>query len=180
MRLFHFQEDTASGKPGRCGTGGPAARWLPAITFHIFPGPWTSSSYLSTFALLDFPFFFPLHAGSIFIPNSFFHFWWVEQKSFKTKMAVAERVELKIKWVLMRFLSPTLQSQSRNLWASLGNVWYQHLKALRVLCSETAIVILNWWRYISIYQFILYKSTNLINSSSEITLMYSVANASAA
>lgn len=154
--------------PRKTWNRGAAAQWLPAITFHIFPGPWTSSSYLGTFALLDFPLFFsPCMLTLIFIPYSFFHFlWWVEQKSFKTKMAVAGRVNLKLDEYFMRFLSLTLQSQSTNLWASFGECMVSTSKSTLGLYAQK-LPLLSWIddAILALHQFILYKSTNLINSS---------------
>ena len=103
----------------------------------------------------------------IFIPNSFFHFrWWVEQKSFKTKMAVAGRVNLKLDEYFMRFLSLTLQSQSTNLWASFGECMVSMSKGILGLYAQK-LPLLSWIddAILALHQFILYKSTNLINSS---------------
>lgn len=158
-----------SGKTRQMWSRGPAAQWLPTITFHPFPEPWTSSSYLGTFALLDFPlcFFSPGMLTLIFIPNSFFHFlWWIEQKSFKTKMAVAGTVNLQLDECFMRFLSPTLQRQSRNLWASFGKCIVSMSKGILGLHAQK-LPLLSWIddAILALHQFILYKSTNLINSS---------------
>lgn len=107
-----------------------------------------------------------------------FHFFqslqWVEQKSSKTKMAVAEaaKVQLNVCFVQLDFYlkpHPRPEAQSRICELILGSVWkvsYQHLMASQgFLCSEAAIVILNWWCYISTPPIHFTQSTNLINSS---------------
>ena len=169
LNSFISRRTQLPGKTRQMWSRGPAAQWLPAITFHLFPEPWTSSSCLGTFALLDFPlsFFFLCMLTLIFIPNSFFHFlWWVEQKSFKTKMAVAGRVNLKLDECFMRFLSPALQSQSRYLWASFGECMVSTSKDILGLYAQK-LPLLSWIddAILPLHQFILYKSTNLINSS---------------
>ena len=60
LNSFISRRTQLPGKTRQMWSRGPAAQWLPAITFHLFPEPWTSSSCLGTFALLDFPlsFFF--------------------------------------------------------------------------------------------------------------------------
>lgn len=81
-------------------------------------------------------------------------------------MAVAERVNLKLDEYFMRFLSPTLQSQSRNLWASFGECMVSTSKSPLGLYAQK-LPLLSWIddAILALHQFILYKSTNLINSS---------------
>lgn len=119
--------------------------------------PCSDSSGPGTLALLDFPLFSPCMPTIIFIPEIYeFHFFqslqWVEQKSSKTKMAVAEaaKVQLDVCFVQLDFYlkpHPRPEAQNRICELILGSVWkvsYQHLMAFQgFLCSEAAIVILN-------------------------------------
>ena len=157
-----------SGKTRQMWSRGPAAQWLPTITFHLSQSPGPAVPIWAHLLYWIFPsLFFPGMLTLIFIPNSFFHFlWWVEQKSFKTKMAVAGRVNLQLDECFMRFLSPTLQRQSRNLWASFGKCIVSMSKGILGLHAQK-LPLLSWIddAILALHQFIMYKGTNLINSS---------------
>lgn len=103
--------------------------------------------------------------------NCYFHFFhslpWVEQKSSETKMAVAGEPIYSYRNALWN-LAESWSSKQKPGGLSWGLFGKDHINILwrfRALCSEAAVVILDWWCYIGAPPIHFIQSTNLINSS---------------